>query len=104
MNAEVTMGTLSSSLEDYLETVYQLVKEHKFARVRDIAKARNVKAGSVSPALKRLAELFSDGEIDYRRLERPTVIRNQAVEPPVHAMDADSDYLDIPAFLRRQAD
>jgi len=52
----------------------------------------------------KLVKPNSDGEIDYRRLDRPTVIRNQAVEQPVHALDADSDYLDIPAFLRRQAD
>lgn len=52
----------------------------------------------------KLVKPNSDGEIDYRRLDRPTVIRNQAAEQPVHAMDADSDYLDIPAFLRRQAD
>ncbi len=47
---------LSSSLEDYLETIYLLVQEHGFARVKEIAAARNVKAPSVSIALRRLAE------------------------------------------------
>jgi cell division protein FtsZ len=46
---------------------------------------------------------------DYRTLERPTVMRNN----PQHALgreataaveDKDMEYLDIPAFLRRQAD
>ncbi len=48
---------LSGALEDYLETIYLLMQEHPFARVRDIAKARDVKPGSVTPALKRLADL-----------------------------------------------
>ncbi len=48
---------LTPALEDYLETIYALVREHKVARVRDIATARDVKAGSVSPAMRRLADL-----------------------------------------------
>jgi DtxR family Mn-dependent transcriptional regulator len=47
---------LSSSLEDYLETIYLLVQDQGFARVKEIASARNVKAPSVSIALRRLAE------------------------------------------------
>lgn len=57
---------LSSSLEDYLETVYLLVQKHQFARVRDIAADRGVKAASVSPALQRLADM---GLLDYSRRE-----------------------------------
>ncbi|MFC1612022.1 DtxR family transcriptional regulator [Myxococcota bacterium] len=57
---------LSGSLEDYLETVYQLVQKQRFARVKEIATARQVKAGSVSQALKRLAEL---GLVNYVRRE-----------------------------------
>ena len=47
----------------------------------------------------------ASGEIDYSKLERPTVIRKQAANDryPVHT-EGDLDYLDIPAFLRRQAD
>ncbi len=53
----------------------------------------------------RLVKPKSDGEIDYRSLERPTVIRNQAAGgSPTKALESDPDYLDIPAFLRRQAD
>ena len=48
---------LTGALEDYVETIYELVREHKVARVRDIARARRVRAGSVSPAMKRLADL-----------------------------------------------
>ncbi len=57
---------LSGSLEDYLETIYLLAQERQFARVRDIASARGVKAGSVSPALKRLSDM---GLVNYVRRE-----------------------------------
>lgn len=42
----------------------------------------------------RVVETKKDGTPDYQRLEKPTVMRKQA----------DVDYLDIPAFLRRQED
>jgi len=63
---ESGQSPLTGSLEDYLETILELVQANHFARVRDIAKARNVKAGSVSPALRRLAEL---GLVKYVRRE-----------------------------------
>ncbi len=56
------------------------------------------------PQAIKLVKPNSDGQIDYRRLERPTVIRNQAAGHAVNSVDTDPDYLDIPAFLRRQAD
>jgi DtxR family transcriptional regulator, Mn-dependent transcriptional regulator len=55
---------LTRALEDYLETIYELLRERHEARVRDIAEARGVKAGSVSPALRRLSDL---GLLDYTR-------------------------------------
>jgi cell division protein FtsZ len=46
-----------------------------------------------------------DGEVDYGQLDRPTVIRNKvAGERYATGTDGSLDYLDIPAFLRRQAD
>jgi len=49
-----------------------------------------------------------NGEIDYARFDRPTVTRQQAArhhERSASTNEArDLDYLDIPAFLRRQAD
>lgn len=45
----------------------------------------------------------SDGTLDYHQLEKPTIIRNQATQKPTAELDTkDIDYLDIPAFLRRQ--
>ena len=66
MNEERTVHELSGSLEDYLETVYHLVKKYRFARVRDIADDRGVKAASVTPALKRLSDL---GLVEYEKRE-----------------------------------
>lgn len=48
---------ISAALEDYLETIYGLVRDNKLARVKDIARARGVRSGSVTPAMKRLSEL-----------------------------------------------
>ncbi len=63
---------LSESLEDYLETILLLSSksEHAFARVRDIASARNVSAASVSSALKRLADM---GLVNYVQREYITL-------------------------------
>ncbi len=50
----------------------------------------------------------NDGQVDYEQLERPTIIRNQVLaqeySPAQQTEAKDMDYLDIPAFLRRQAD
>ncbi|MFW5823569.1 MAG: cell division protein FtsZ [Marinobacter sp.] len=52
-----------------------------------------------------------DGTTDYNQLDRPAVLRRRAVSRGNVAVDQsrdsdeqDVDYLDIPAFLRRQAD
>lgn len=68
---------------------------------------RGADATQESPV--RLA-VKNSGEVDYNQLERPTVIRHQNVavagggRASALAENADLDYLDIPAFLRRQAD
>ncbi|MDC0414243.1 cell division protein FtsZ, partial [Gammaproteobacteria bacterium] len=52
----------------------------------------------------------TDREIttDYRQLDRPAVMRNRQgsgrAAAAVVGSDTDMDYLDIPAFLRKQAD
>jgi cell division protein FtsZ len=57
----------------------------------------------VQPNMK-VVQRTPTGEVDYTELDKPAVIRKQAVGD--HYVDpvADQDYLDIPAFLRRQAD
>jgi len=46
------------------------------------------------------------GEIDYAHWDRPTVLRRQTetVKEGADPRESNTDYLDIPAFLRRQAD
>ena len=53
---------LSENLEDYLETILELERTQKVARVKDIADHRGVLRGSVTGALKSLAE---KGLINY---------------------------------------
>ncbi|MHC4941403.1 MAG: metal-dependent transcriptional regulator [Planctomycetota bacterium] len=48
---------LTESLEDYLETIYVLVRDRKVARVKEIAKARGVRMASVTTAMHRLSEM-----------------------------------------------
>ena len=44
-------------------------------------------------------------DVDYGQLDRPTILRNQPEQTrAVKSHDSNLDYLDIPAFLRRQAD
>lgn len=62
-------------------------------------------AAVAAPAAPQRAEQSS---VNYRDLDRPTVMRNQshgntAAAAKLNPQD-DLDYLDIPAFLRRQAD
>ena len=59
----VMVGTLTESLEDYLEIIFRLLLTNKVARVRDIAKAKNVQTSSVSSALTRLAR---EGLVEYK--------------------------------------
>ena len=50
---------------------------------------------------------FSNGPIDYEQLDRPSYTRsNQDLKAPTDepTQRNDADYLDVPAFLRRQAD
>ncbi len=52
-----------------------------------------------------LVQKTKNGEVDYNKLDKPTVIRQQPRKIPAAGNQAeDLAYLDIPAFLRRQAD
>jgi cell division protein FtsZ len=64
--------------------------------------------GKPEVAEKKPIKLFdrtASGDVDYHKLERPTFARRDGSHdrlPP--AKEADLEYLDIPAFLRRRAD
>ncbi|MDR9405623.1 MAG: cell division protein FtsZ [Spiribacter sp.] len=55
-------------------------------------------------AAPRLVKRTASGEVDYEALERPAVARKRAAGGGEAAAEGDMEYLDIPAFLRRQAD
>jgi cell division protein FtsZ len=61
----------------------------------------------VTPARTPKA-VHPNGGIDYGALDKPTITRRPSTEATARRLDlrqdADLDYLDIPAFLRRQAD
>ncbi len=54
---------------------------------------------------KLVVDRTNTGEVDYEKLDRPTVIRKKVSgEKYDGELSGNMDYLDIPAFLRRQAD
>jgi cell division protein FtsZ len=55
--------------------------------------------------VKLVVDKTAEGQVDYGQLDRPTVIRNKAAtEKYAGNNESSMEYLDIPAFLRRQAD
>ncbi len=56
-------------------------------------------------AVKLVIDKASSGDVDYGQLDRPTVIRNKvAADKYADTGESSMEFLDIPAFLRRQAD
>jgi cell division protein FtsZ len=53
----------------------------------------------------RLVQRNASGEVNYGELDRPAITRKRSLpERGARAGENDLDYLDVPAFLRRQAD
>ena len=98
-SATVVVGTvIDSSMEDEL-------------RVTVVATGLGAEDAKPKVSLveqRPAVENTADGNVDYGKLDRPTVMRNRTVGNAAVAQapegDKDMDYLDIPAFLRRQAD
>ena len=97
-NALVVIGTaLDESIKDEL-------------RVTVVATGLGQAEGAAERADMRLvvpaAAAGAAPDVDYKRFDMPTVMRKQPrrEEPAAARVEEDSDYLDIPAFLRRQAD
>ena len=65
-------------------------------------------AAAVPPAptirMVRPSAATRPGPVDYAKLDIPTAARKQAVGDDSHGPAMTEDFLDIPAFLRRQAD
>ena len=74
-------------------------------RVTVVATGLGEAKASVDANMKVVENKKADGTIDYQQLDRPTVIRRQAGnEKKPYKNEGNMEYLDIPAFLRRQAD
>ncbi len=50
------VGDISESLEDYLKIIFQLERERRVARVKDIAARKGVRMASVTGALRRMSK------------------------------------------------
>ena len=57
VTAEDVNAALKAAADGELAGLYELVRDHKVARVRDIARARGVRSASVTPAMRRLAQM-----------------------------------------------
>jgi cell division protein FtsZ len=73
-------------------------------RVTVVATGLGYHAESMKPV--RLVERTGASDVDYKHYDKPTMIRDKkAVGDGLHRDGGfDTEYLDIPAFLRRQAD
>lgn len=64
-NSSTSIDTpLSPNMEDYMENISMLLKEHDVVRVKDIAKKLNIKMPSVTAALQKLKD---KGLVDYEK-------------------------------------
>jgi cell division protein FtsZ len=67
---------------------------------------RNFDKEELKPQTTLAKNTRSDGTVDYHQLDRPTYLRQQEsvkkATAEVELRDKDAEYLDIPAFLRKQ--
>jgi len=100
--------------EDATVVVGTVVDPEQKDELRVTVVATGLGEGAPAAAAKpvKLVSRTAGGTIDYNKLDRPAVFRKQVSNGDTYAggsygggkEDADLDYLDIPAFLRRQAD
>jgi cell division protein FtsZ len=120
--ADITMGefeevgnTVKSFASDNATVVVgTVIDEHMEGEVRVTVVATGIGGGEqrskeaareIGREAVTSAQKPTEPEIDYKVLERPTIIRNRSEQPePSNVINSRTDYLDIPAFLRRQAD
>ena len=60
---------LSASLEDYLETIYELLSDTKLATISEVAKIRSVSKPSVLKAVGKLKEMRFVEQLAYGNLK-----------------------------------
>ena len=72
------MAAMTQSLEDYLESIYILIKDGRSACVRDVAKLLSVKMPSVVKAIHELKKLGLVTQEPYSAIELTTKGRRVA--------------------------
>ncbi len=103
-NALVVIGTtLDESIKDELRVTVVatgLGQRPGLSETESLPRVEDVEEPAES------VRLVASGQPNYRDLDMPTVMRKQPVkeEPAIAPIEDDGNYLDIPAFLRRQAD
>jgi cell division protein FtsZ len=96
-NATVVVGTvIDPEMSDELRVTVVVTGLNRQPS-REVSQARPAAARSTTK---------SDGSTDYHALDRPAYMRNQDAPKHVHEAEdykeKDTEYLDIPAFLRKQ--
>ncbi len=85
---------LSESLEDYLETILALQRANTVARSKDIAQRLNIKRGSVTGTLKKLA---NNDLVNYEPYGYVTLTR----EGETRALEIEQRHIFLKDFLYR---
>jgi len=94
-NATVVVGTvIDPSMQDELRVTVVATGLGQNLAKESIKETKPVK----------LVQNGTTGLVDYDKLDRPTVIRQSTSKQLNRNRDNSLDYLDVPAFLRRQAD
>ncbi len=107
-NATVVVGTvIDENMQDEIRVTVVATGIGSEQRLKDESGPAAIAPQAAAPtavAASTISPRRSEEEPDFRRLERPTVIRNRDERVVPDLSDGNTDYLDIPAFLRRQAD
>jgi len=106
-NATVVVGTvIDPEMSDELRVT--VVATGLGLPQERVQKPEEIQLKVVEKAVEKLVEPVrkASGEVDYAPLDRPAFARGRTVEeaPMLKDGTTNMDYLDIPAFLRRQAD
>jgi cell division protein FtsZ len=102
------VGTAIKDLasDDATVVVGTVIDQELQGELRVTVVATGLGASSQQAKPIRLVERTNSGEVNYKQYDTPTAIRDKKAvgDGLSHDKDFDSEYLDIPAFLRRQAD
>jgi cell division protein FtsZ len=101
MSGEVKVTVVATGLGRAAHAVLPTQKPKAVAPAPQAPQPPQQHEAQQAPMIQVLKATGTDGNPDWKRLERPTFERRQREGGPDLS---DQEYLDIPAFLRRQAD